>query len=136
RRAVTEPVPGQFVADLLPKLRGERLCYFPVRHHSPACAAHVRRWILAHRPASVLVEGPASFTSHIDALIDERCACPVALYTTFIDKRRRLSAADAQADEENAEPGFGPPRFAAYYPFCDYSPELVALRTGRPVGAR
>jgi hypothetical protein len=30
---------------------------------------------------------------------------------------------------------FGPPRHAAYYPFCDYSPELVALRVGAEVGA-
>ncbi len=127
--------PRQFVADLLPKLRSERVTYFPIRHHSPACAAHLHRWIDTHRPAAVLVEGPASFSARIDLLVDERCACPVALYTTFIDKRGRLHAGDAEGDAERLDP-FGPPRFAAYYPFCDYSPELVALRAGRAVGAR
>ena len=70
--AMSEPSPAQFVSDLLPKLRTSRLLFFPIRHHSPACAAHLRRWIETHRPASVLVEGPASFTPFIDLLIDER----------------------------------------------------------------
>jgi hypothetical protein len=147
---VNEPSPEQFVADLLPKLRSARACYFPIRHHSPACAAHLQRWVAAHRPVSVLVEGPSSFTSQIDFLIDERCLCPVALYTSFIDKRGRLRRiAEKNAGEsprlpedDGREPqdapasNFGPPRFAAFYPFCDYSPELVALRAGRAVGAR
>jgi hypothetical protein len=133
---VTEPSPGPFVADLLPKLRSERLCYFPIRHHSPACAAHLRRWVLARRPASVLVEGPASFTAHVPFLVDERCTCPVALYTTFVDKRGRLAGKEQEEGQAVGEGLFGPPRFAAYYPFCDYSPELVALRTGHAAGAR
>src|SRR5207248_1519722 len=120
----------QCVTDLLRKLRSERVVYFPVRHHSPACAAHLRRWIGEHRPSAILVEGPASFTAKVDLLTDDACVCPVALYTTFIDKRGRLPAGEGDAGP------FGPPRFAAYYPFCDYSPELVALRAGRAVGAR
>jgi Family of unknown function (DUF5682) len=123
--------PQQVVADLLPKLRSHNLCYFPIRHHSPACAAHLRRWIETRRPASVLVEGPASFTPYIDLLTDDRCAFPVALYTSFVDKRGRLS----QRSEEGKGPALDLPRFAAYYPFCDYSPELVALRAGRAARA-
>lgn len=118
--------PGAVVAALLPKLRSARVTYFPIRHHSPACAAHLKRWIDANRPAAVLVEGPASFTPLIDLLLDDETACPVALYTTFVDRKGRLG-----------EPGpAGPMRFAAFYPFCDYSPELVALRAGRAAGAR
>jgi hypothetical protein len=130
---VTEPSPEALVVGLLPKLRSGRLCYFPIRHHSPGCAAHVRGWIRTRRPASILIEGPASFTAQIPFLVNERCACPVALYTTFIDKCGRISG---KAENAAAEALFGPPRFAAYYPFCDYSPELVALRTGHAVGAR
>jgi hypothetical protein len=109
--------------------------FFPIRHHSPACAAHLRRWILSSRPASILVEGPASFTAMIDHLVDERCVCPVALYTTFVDKKGRLHSNSGTAEEEKKPVG-GPLRFAAYYPFCDYSPELVALRSGKVFGAR
>ncbi len=113
---MNDPSPDRVVADLLPKLRAGRVTYFPIRHHSPACAAHLRRWIETHRPVAVLVEGPASFSTKIDLLVDDCCQCPVALHTTFVDKRGRLRGGDV----------FGPRRFAAYYPFCDYSPELVA----------
>jgi len=49
-------------------------------------------------------------------LLDARLQAPVALYTTYVQ---------------------GPDlRHSAYYPMCDYSPELVALREGRKLGAR
>jgi hypothetical protein len=106
-------------------MRTGRVTYFPIRHHSPACAAHLRRWIVANKPAAVLIEAPASFTAKIDLLLDAKAVCPFALYTTFVDKKARLG-----------DPGpLGPRRFAAYYPFCDYSPELVALRAGRDAKA-
>jgi hypothetical protein len=123
---VNTPDPAEFVAALPPKLRSARVTFFPIRHHSPACAAHLRRWIAAHRPAAVLVEGPSSFTAKIDLLLDPAAVCPFALYTTFVDRKGRLGEVGP----------LGPPRFAAYYPFCDYSPELVALRAGRAAGAR
>lgn len=117
--------PAEFVAALPRKMRTARVTYFPIRHHSPACAAHLRRWITANKPAAVLVEGAGSFTDKIDLLLDRDAVCPFALYTTFVDKKGWLG-----------EPGaLGPRRFAAYYPFCDYSPELVALRAGKAAGA-
>ncbi len=119
------PDPAEFVASLPQKMRTGRVTYFPIRHHSPACAAHLRRWIIARKPAAVLVEGPSSFTSKIDLLLDPGAVCPFALYTTFADKKGRMG-----------DPGaLGPRRFAAYYPFCDYSPELVALRAGHAAKA-
>lgn len=152
--------PQQIVARLLPKLRNDRIQYFPVRHHSPACAALLERWILENKPASILVEGPSNFNSRINLLTDESCKCPVALFTNFIDKKERLKKlilqdshkepdiSDSHPEQDKADSppvqhkpddhhfDFGPPRFSAYYPFCDYSPELVALRTGRKIGAR
>lgn len=233
--------PEQVAAELLPKLRSDRVTYFPIRHHSPACAALIEQWILDNQPTAILVEGPSSFTSRIELLTDERSKCPIALFTNFVDKKDRLQALfkgdqrkqsselprvsedksveelellakdaellleetkqlekdaedlvkeaeqlekdaarleqdavllekaaeqldkDAERlrkdigetakagekDPERAQPDgvsgeapdqaeldLGPPRFAAYYPFCDYSPELVALRTGRKIGAR
>lgn len=132
------PDAEQFAAALLPKLRSERVVYFPIRHHSPACAAHLQRWIVANRPSAVLVEGPSSFTEKIDWLVDPQCVCPVAFFTTFIDKRQRTIDKTPDDSGEASPPVdiTGPPRFGAYYPFCDYSPEIVALRAGRQVGAR
>lgn len=137
--------PQKFIADLLPKLRSDRVTYFPVRHHSPACATMIERWILKNKPASILVEGPSNFNARIELLTDDNCKCPVALFTNFVDKKARLKNLIKQDSEDEQgkddQPGVnyidsGPPRFSAYYPFCDYSPELVALRTGRKIGAR
>ncbi len=131
---MTDVSPEQLIADLLPQLCSARLTFFPIRHHSPACAAQVQNWIDEHRPASVLVEGPQSFTPLIDLVLDDECVCPVAFYTSFIDKRRLLRDPADQTLEAIKQRE--PDRFAAFYPFCDYSPELVALRIGRQVGAR
>ncbi|GED95997.1 DUF5682 family protein [Gordonia crocea] len=90
-----------------------------VRHHSPACARAVHLAIEKYRPAAVLVEGPRSFNPLIDALTDSRTRAPLAVY----------------AYTESA--GRGAARFrglGAYYPFCDFSPELVALREARAAG--
>lgn len=87
----------------------------PVRHHSPACAWHVRRTLESLRPDVVLVEGPADAGPLIDPLLDSKTIPPVAIYCHAVGK----SASD----------------LAFFYPFCTYSPEYVALRTGRATGA-
>ncbi len=124
------------VADLLPRLRTPEVTYFPIRHHSPACAEFLRNWISANQPAAVLVEGPSSFDRFIEALVDPECECPVAVYSHFIDRRGLTQRQDASTNEEGDKTDREPPRFAAFYPFCDYSPELVALRCGRAIGAK
>ena len=96
-----------------------RVVYFPVRHHSPACAWHVGRLIRELRPARVLIEGPRDATSLMSLLVHEKTRMPVALYATYVRKR-----SDAVPD-----------RHAAYYPLCEFSPELVAMRAGMEVGA-
>lgn len=144
--------PQAFAKDLLPKLSTSQLQFFPIRHHSPACAAHVRHWIEVNRPASVLIEGPGSFDSMVDMLCDPSCRFPVAAYVNFVDhsghlqkKRQTRKNLDSKSTTAPASPEEmdtdrkdlnAPARFSAYYPFCDYSPEAVALRHGRKVGAR
>jgi uncharacterized protein DUF5682 len=106
-----------------------RCVYFPIRHHSPACSWHLEKFIRELKPSVVLVEGPSSFTPFIPTILDPGTKPPVAIYTHYIDVDRKLyKPAENELD-------LGPARFAAYYPFCDYSPELVALRVGREVGA-
>lgn len=124
---MNESEPHPILDQIRTLWRSPEVVYFPIRHHSPACATFVRRWIAVHRPVSVLVEGPASFTSMIPHLIHAECVCPVAIYTYFIDKQDRLG--------REPDALHGPARFAAFYPLCDYSPEMVALREGHAVGA-
>ena len=104
--------------------------YFPIRHHSPACAWHVANLIRELRPSVILVEGPTGFTPLIPTILDPATKPPIAIYTHFIDVNRKLYK------PAEGEPDLGPARFAAYYPFCDYSPELAALRAGAEIGAR
>jgi hypothetical protein len=98
------------------------LVVLPVRHHSPACAWHVRQVFGRTPPPSVvLVEGPRSFTPLVPLLADPDARMPVAIYAHAVD---RAGAGGGDA----GDPGAGERRAAAYYPLCDYSPELVAIR--------
>ena len=118
-------IAGKELEQLIARLVTPEVIYFPIRHHSPACAWHLEHLIRERKPRAILVEGPESFTSLIPLILHEKTRAPVAVYTSFV----RSETADAAASI------LGPPRHAAYYPFCDYSPELVALRIGAQVGA-
>lgn len=120
------------IADLLSALVTERIVYFPIRHHSPACARHLERLVRERKPRAILIEGPASFTSLIPLVLHPKTKAPFAIYTSFVQEQAETEAGTPAA---KASALFGPPRHAAYYPFCDYSPELVALRVGTEIGA-
>lgn len=123
---------GRALDPLLAALITDRVLYFPIRHHSPACSRHLERLIRERKPQSILIEGPASFTSLIPLVLHPKTKTPFAIYTSFV-REEAQNAIDIAAKKTSAM--FGPPRHAAYYPFCDYSPELVALRVGSEVGA-
>ncbi|SFQ96363.1 hypothetical protein SAMN04488564_101256 [Lentzea waywayandensis] len=80
-----------------------------VRHHSPACARLVAATISEQQPAYVLIEGPADFNERIDELLLGH-ELPVALFS-YSDQH------------------------ASWSPFCDYSPEWVAITEARRCGA-
>lgn len=105
------------------RLLGPELILFPVRHHSPACAWQLQRLFGVIRPSVVLIEGPRSFASLLPMLVHDETRMPLAIYSYAVGK--------AQGDEMA-------PRHAAYYPFCDHSPELVALQAafGNGIPAR
>lgn len=75
---------------------------FPIRHHSPAAALLLERWIESDPPRSILIEGPSDAMSLVPALLDS--TPPVALLA------------------------YHPGGKSAIYPFARYSPEWVALR--------
>ena len=96
--------------------------FFPVRHHSPAAAILVERLIAEIKPSSVLIEGPADFNEHIDELFLDH-ELPISIYSYF-----QSSVVDPVSGEAATS------QHGAFYPFCDYSPEWVALQTARRHG--
>ncbi|MER7273025.1 DUF5682 family protein [Dactylosporangium sp. NPDC000244] len=76
-----------------------------VRHHSPALSVVIGELLDRFRPEVLLLELPAEFASWLPWLADPGTAAPVAL-----------------AGVRGAD---GSP---AFYPFADFSPELVAVR--------
>ncbi len=111
---------------LSPATRAELLThdvlYLPIRHHSPACARAIQQVLERARPWAVLVEGPPSFDDIIDLVVHPDAVMPLAVYAHV-------------AVDNDALPGSAQ-RIGTYFPLCDYSPELVALRTGARLGAR
>ncbi|GGS37088.1 vWA domain-containing protein [Streptomyces badius] len=84
-----------------------------VRHHAPSLAAALPALLDAAAPDVLLVELPAEFQPWLGWLAHEETEAPVALAAVPTDG-----------------PGAGPvgERGPAFYPFADFSPELVALR--------
>ncbi|MEM8590953.1 MAG: DUF5682 family protein, partial [Pseudomonadota bacterium] len=89
----------------------------PIRHHSPACAWHLRNLLRNVKPSHVLIEAPQDFEPQIPLLLDPHTRPPVALVALV-------------------DPGKESPRVAGYYPFCDHSPEYVALREAKGLNAQ
>lgn len=96
------------------------LVYFPIRHHSPACSFHLLRVIEEYNPDCILVEGPANANELMDIMSDEDTKAPFAIYYSYRDTKGLVS--DEKSD------------YKCYYPFLDYSPELVAVREGKERG--
>jgi hypothetical protein len=90
-----------------------RVVFFPVRHHSPACARTVRRLARELRPAAILIEGPSDFNPHLSQLtLPHRLPIAIYSYLRLPDGSRR----------------------GAFYPFCVYSPEWQAIQAAEELG--
>jgi len=86
-----------------------------VRHHSPACARLVRDTIMRLRPRHVLVEGPSDMNERMEELLLPH-TMPIALFSY----RQTVEGASRWT----------------WTPFCEFSPELVALQAARDVNAK
>jgi hypothetical protein len=92
----------------------EPVVFFPVRHHSPACARLMSVLAERLRPKAILIEGPSDFNPSLGEL-HRGHELPIAIYSYV-----RLGA------------GL---RLGAFYPFCVYSPEWQALQASRRLAA-
>lgn len=81
---------------------------FGVRHHSPACAIALPRLLDQLQPTALAIEMPADLAPWIPWLGDPDAEAPLAI---------------AAVSDSGDDLGF--------YPFADFSPELVAIRWAR-----
>lgn len=93
-----------------------QVVYFPVRHHSPACAYHLMSVMEEYKPDCILIEGPEGANELLPLMADKDTQAPFAVYYSYKDSGGAVS-------KEKKE-------YKCYYPFLDYSPELVAVREG------
>jgi hypothetical protein len=99
-----------------------QLIFFPVRHHSPACALHLEKTIESYQPDCILIEGPADADHLIPVIAHPESVPPFAIYCGFDDKNGLAGVADG--------------KYRAYYPFLRYSPELRAIVRAAQLGIR
>lgn len=89
------------------------LVFYPVRHHSPACALHLQETIRLYKPEVILIEGPADAGYLLESIADKDSKPPFCIYYSYDDQEGKVSG--------EAE------KYRAYYPFLAYSPEWVAI---------
>lgn len=122
---------AQQVRQIVDSIVADRWYWFPVRHHSPATAWHLRNAILERRPKLIFIEGPFESNHLIPILQESNTKPPVAIYTSFQDDSDQFNMRGIASPSEDI-----PARWACWYPFLDYSPELIAIQTGKEIGAR
>lgn len=105
------------------------LVWFPIRHHSPTAAVHLRRALLERRPKVLFLEAPADAQHLVPHLLDKKTKPPVALYVSYRDDDNLTGLAGVMSPAKDI-----PPRFSAWFPLMHYSPEYVALQTCAEIG--
>jgi uncharacterized protein DUF5682 len=93
------------------------LHFFPIRHHSPACAAHLVRALRELAPRHVLIEMPSDFAHLIPLLVDPGLRPPAAIVAML---------EGAQAEQAAT---------IAYWPLSATAPEYAAIRAATACGA-
>ena len=120
---------GEKPTEVIPFSLDAPVLYYPVRHHSPACAWHLERVIERYAPDCILVEGPENANELIPVLTHPDTKAPVALYYAYRDEDGLLAPEEDRESGREAEE-----TYRCYYPFLDHSPELVALRAAASRG--
>lgn len=121
--AAAEAISG--LDAFLGRVWSNTVVFFPVRHHSPACAYHLGKLIREKKPVSIMIEGPHTFDPLIPHMVDSRTRAPIAVFSLYARKSVKRGP-DLRSGE----------RHGSFYPLCDYSPEMVALREGHAIGSR
>jgi hypothetical protein len=118
------------IARRVDAVLGDPLYWFPVRHHSPTTARHLRAVMTARKPKVVFIEGPFEANDLIPHVTDAATAPPVAIYSSYRDDNNVLGLNGVASVAPDI-----PARFAVWYPLTPYSPEYVAMKTAAALKA-
>ncbi len=109
----------------------EPLYWFPVRHHSPSAARFIGEALRARRPKVVFIEGPAEATELVQHIADAKTKPPIAIYSSYRDDDNVLGLAGIASSAPDV-----PAKWGVWYPLLPYSPEYVAIRVAKEIGAQ
>lgn len=110
------------------RLNQQGIYFLPIRHHSPACAFATLHALQALQPSHILIEAPSSFQPLLADLQHPDSQPPLAILG---QTQLPISPSKNDSNTENSDTLYR----SAYFPFCDYSPEWVALRYGNTLNA-
>ena len=109
----------------------EPLYWFPVRHHSPCAARFIAEALRARKPKIVFIEGPAEATELVTHIADSKTKPPIAIYSSYRDDDNVLGLAGIASSAPDV-----PAKWGVWYPLLPYSPEYVAIRVAKEIGAQ
>ena len=109
----------------------EPLYWFPVRHHSPSAARYLAEALRARRPRVIFIEGPAEATELVQHIADAKTKPPIAIYSSYRDDDNVLGLAGIASSAPDV-----PAKWGVWYPLLPYSPEYVAIRVAKEIGAQ
>lgn len=115
----------------LKALQLQQIYFAPVRHHSPACSYALKHLIEEVQPTHILIEAPSSFATIIDQLLHSDTKPPIAvLCQTEISTFQPTTLLDTTEDDTD---DLTPESitYSAFYPFCHYSPEWLAMQMAK-----
>jgi hypothetical protein len=131
-RSVAEPLRLDVDAlqERVASILAEDLYWLPVRHHSTVAARFVEAALKERKPKVVFIEGPAEANHLVEHLLHVKTKPPIAIYSSYRDDDNVLGLAGIAS----AAPDI-PASFSSWYPLLEYSPEYVAMKTAKAIGA-
>ncbi|ENW94654.1 DUF5682 family protein [Acinetobacter sp. NIPH 298] len=125
---MTIPIRLQNALQQQAALAEKGIYFLPIRHHSPACAYATLQALQQLQPQHILIEAPRSFNRLIADLQHSDSQPPLAVLcqTEIIEQKTDAKKEDIGEQKQTR---------TAYFPFCDYSPEWVALRYAPKIAA-
>ena len=121
--------------ESLKALQQEQIYFAPVRHHSPACSYALKQLIKEVQPTHILIEAPSSFEAIMAQLLHSDTKPPIAvLCQTKKNIDQLITSSEPETEDDTDDTDDITPKsitYSAFYPFCHYSPEWLAMQMAK-----